>query len=76
MGEEAKPKVKIVRIFETVAFDVQKGTYRAVDIRVEVNGHFADILIPKDEYDPSKVQDYVKEWWERQGRWIGAEISP
>jgi len=29
MAEEEKPKAKIVRIFETTAFDSEKGTYRA-----------------------------------------------
>jgi len=71
VAEEIKAPI-IRRIYETTAFDPERGTYRAVIIRVEwPKGNFHDITIPVDEYDPDKVMDYVKDWFEKYGRWLG-----
>jgi hypothetical protein len=69
--EEFVPR--IVRIFETTAFDPEKGTYRAVDIRFEYpEGVFHDILVPMDEYKgPEDAKKRVKEWIEKYGKAIG-----
>lgn len=74
MAEEFKPTIH--RIYETVAFDPERGTYRAVVIRVEYpKGRYHDIYVPADEYDPNKVPEYVKQWLERYGKWAGKTIE-
>jgi len=74
MSEVARPVIR--RIYETTAFDPEKGTYRAVVIRVEwPKGVFHDIYVDVNEYDPNKVEDYVKNWLSRYGRWVGKEIE-
>ena len=73
MSEE-KPVIR--RIIETVAFDPERGTYRAVEIRIEYpKGVYHSILIPIEEYDPDKVDEYVKNWLKRYGKWIGKSIE-
>jgi len=75
MAEEVKAPV-IRRIYETTAFDPERGTYRAVVIRVEFPpGQFHDITVPKSEYDPEKVPEYVKEWLAKYGKWVGSKIE-
>jgi len=75
MAEEVKAPI-IRRIYETTSFDPERGTYRAVVIRVEYPpGTFHDITIPKDEFNPKKVPDYVKEWLETYGQWVGKVIE-
>lgn len=74
MPEEVEAPV-IRRIYETTAFDAERGTYRAVVIRVEYPpGSFHDITIPKDEYDPEKVPQYVSEWLSQYGKWLGKSV--
>ncbi len=76
MAEEIAAPV-IRRIYETTAFDPEKGTYRAVVIRVEFPpGQFHDITVPKAEYDPEKVPEYVKEWLNSYGKWVGKKVAP
>jgi len=75
MAEEVVAPI-IRRIYETTAFDPERGTYRAVVIRVEYPpGHFHDITVPKEEYDPEKVPEYVKDWLEKYGKWVGKKIE-
>jgi len=75
MPEEVIAPV-VRRIYETTTFDPERGTYRAVVIRVEFPpGQFHDIVVPKDEYDPNKVPEYVKKWLEQYGRWVGKKIT-
>ena len=75
MAEEVKAPI-IRRIYETTSFDPERGTYRAVVIRVEYPaGTFHDITIPKDEYNPEKVPEYVKEWLESYGKWVGKAVE-
>jgi len=90
MAEEVKAPI-IRRIYETTAFDPERGTYRAVVIRIEFPpgqfhditvpkeefppGQFHDITVPKEEYDPEKVPEYVKEWLQKYGIWVGKEIK-
>ena len=75
MAEEVKAPI-IRRIYTTTAFDPERGTYRAVVIRIEFPpGRFHDITVPKEEYDPEKVPEYVKEWMQRYGIWVGKEIK-
>ena len=74
MAEEEVKAPIIRRIYETTLFDPERGTYRAVVITVEVNGTFHDITIPKDEYHPERVPEYVKEWFEKYGKWIGKSV--
>jgi hypothetical protein len=66
-------QVRIVRVFETVGFDPERGTYRAVDIRFEYpEGTYHDLLIPLEEYKgPEDAKKRVKEWVEKYGRAIG-----
>ena len=74
MSEVARPIIR--RIYETTAFDPEKGTYRAVVIRVEYpRGVFHDIYVDVNAYDPNKVEDYVRSWLSRYGRWVGKEIE-
>ena len=74
MSEKEKPR--IVRIYETTAFDPERGVYRAVVIRIEYpKGHYHDIYVPLEEYDPDKVDEYVRNWIKRYGRWVGREIE-
>lgn len=73
--KEEKPRARIVRIFETVCFDPERGTYRCVDIRVEYPpGQYHDIYIPVEQYDPDKVPEIVAEWKRRFGELIGREV--
>lgn len=75
MAEEVVSPV-VRRIYETTAFDPERGAYRAVVIRVEFPpGQFHDITVPKSEYDPNKVPEYVKAWLENFGRWVGQKVS-
>ena len=75
MAEEVKAPI-IRRIYETTSFDPERGTYRAIVIRVEYPpGNYRDITIPKDEYNPEKVPEYVKEWFERYGKWEGKAVE-
>ena len=75
MAEEVKAPI-IRRIYETTAFDPERGTYRAVVIRIEFPpGQFHDITVPKAEYDPEKVPEYVKRWLEQYGKWVGKEVK-
>jgi len=75
VAEEVKAPI-IRRIYETTCFDPERGTYRCVIIRVEYpEGHFHDITVPKDEYHPEKVPEYVKKWLEKYGRWVGEKIK-
>ena len=75
MSEEhvGEPQANIVRIFETIAFDPERGTYRAVDIRFEYPpGQFHDIYVPIDEYKgPEHAKQLVKEWIEKYGKALG-----
>lgn len=75
MAEElAAPVVR--RIYETTAFNAERGTYKAVVIRVEYpKGNYHDIVIPAEEYDPEKVPEYVKEWLIKYGRWYNKPIE-
>ena len=76
MPEEKKVYPIIRRVYETVAFEPEKGTYRAVCIRVEYPpGTFHDIYVPLEEFDPEKVEEYVKNWLKRYGRWVGKEVK-
>jgi len=71
-GSEEKFKPRIVRVYETITFDPERGTYRAVNVRFEYEpGRFEDILIPKDEYTPEVAKAKVREWLERYGAIIG-----
>ena len=73
MGEEIRPVIR--RIYESVAFDPEKGTYRVVVIRVEYPpGYYQDITVPADEYDPNKVPEYVRKWFEKYGKWTGKSV--
>jgi len=75
MAEELKAPI-IRGIYETSAFDPEIGTYRAIVIRVEYpKGSFHDITIPKAEYEPAKALDYVKEWFETKGKWLGKTVE-
>jgi len=75
MAEEVKAPI-IRRIYETSVFDPERGTYRAVIIRVEwPPGSFHDITVPVEEYDPEKVDYYVKSWFEKYGKWIGKKVE-
>jgi len=74
MGEEEVPKELqeykkyIRRFWHTVAFDPERGHYRAVSIRIEYpKGQYHDILIPEAEYSPRVALERVKEWVERYG---------
>ena len=75
MSEEVgqTPQARIVRIFETIAFDPERGTYRAIDIRFEYPpGQFHDIYVPIDEYQgPDHAKQLVREWVEKYGKAIG-----
>ena len=77
VAEEKEVYAPIIRrIYETTAFDPERGTYRAVVIRVEYPpGAFHDIYVPAEEYDPDKVPEYVKRWLERYGRWVGQKVE-
>ena len=73
MGEEVKPVIR--RIYETIAFDPEIGTYRAVCIRIEYpTGQFHDIYVPLEKYDPEKVDEYVRDWLRKYGKWVGREV--
>jgi len=75
MAEELKAPI-IRRILERTAFDPEIGSYRVVVIRVEYpKGQFHDIEIPKEEYKPDRVVEYVKEWFETAGKWIGKAVE-
>jgi|GEM_PF-6107227 len=66
----------IRRIYETTAFDPERGTYTAVVIRVEYpEGQFHDITVPKEKYNPEKVEEYVKEWLSKYGKWVGKKVK-
>jgi len=74
MAEVARPVIR--RIYETVLFDPEIGSYRAVVIRVEYPaGIFHDIPVRLEEYDPEKVEEYVRGWLKRYGKWVGREIK-
>jgi len=74
--EEKAPEAIIRRIIETTAFDPERGTYRAIDIRFEYpEGVFHDILIPKEEYTPELAEKKVREWIEKYGVLVGRRIS-
>ena len=77
MAEEEKPKARIVAVFETSAFDPEKGTYRAVNVRIEYpigSGRYHDILIPVEEYSPEEAERRVREWVEKYGSILGREL--
>ena len=77
MAEEKKPKAKIIRVFETVAFDPEKGSYRAVDVRFEYpigSGNYHDITIPLEEYTPEEAERRVREWVQKYGSLMGKEL--
>jgi len=70
MTEEFKPR--IVRIWETTAFDPERGHHRAVNVRFEHSpGRYEDILIPVDEYSPEEARRRVKEWIEKMRPALG-----
>jgi len=77
MGEEKKaPEAIIRRIIETTAFDPERGTYRAINVRFEYpEGVFHDILIPKEEYTPEEAERRIREWIEKYGVLVGRRIS-
>jgi len=77
MAEEEKPKAKIIRVFETVAFDPEKGSYRAVNVRFEYpvgSGNYYDIVIPLEEYSPEEAERRVREWIQKYGAIMGKEL--
>ena len=77
MAEEKKLKAKIIRVFETVAFDPEKGSYRAVDVRFEYpigSGNYYDIVIPFEEYTPEEAERRVREWVQKYGSLMGKEL--
>ena len=77
MAEEEEPKAKIIRVFETVAFDPEKGSYRAVDVRFEYpvgSGNYYDIVIPFEEYTPEEAERRVREWVQKYGSLMGKEL--
>jgi len=76
MAEGKKLRVMIRQIYETTAFDPERGVYRAVAIRVELpGGIIRDILIPADEYNPELVDHYIREWWSKYGKWLGKQLE-
>lgn len=76
MAEEKVVAPIIRRIVETTCFDPERGTYKCIEIRVEVPGAgIHSIYIPAEEYDPNKVPQYVKEWYEKYGKWIGKAVE-
>ena len=78
MAEEEKAAFPVIRqIFESTCFDPNRGAYDCVIIRVEwPPGYYHNIEIPRDEYDPNRVDEYVREWFIKYGRWVGKEIKP
>ena len=71
-----KPKPKILRVYESWAFDPERGSYRAVFVRFEYPpGQIHDIPIPKEEFTPEEAERRVKEWVRSYGVLIGKEIG-
>jgi len=70
MAEKFKPR--ILRTWETTAFDAERGFHRAVNVRFEyAPGRYEDLLIPLDEYTPEEAKRRVKKWVEKYAEALG-----
>jgi len=77
MAAKEPGKARIIRVFETVAFDPERGSYRAVNVRFEYpvdSGNFYDVLIPWEQYSPEEAERRVREWVQKYGRLMGREL--
>ncbi|RLE49024.1 MAG: hypothetical protein DRJ18_00665 [Candidatus Methanomethylicota archaeon] len=67
-ARKGKAKLKVLRVFESVVFDPERGPIRVVTIRFEYPpGHLNEINIPKEEYTPEIAKERLKEWVEKYG---------